>query len=91
MANAAGGSPSRHQSFSGEVPKTIDEIAKAAADTAGYNTSPRRSQVSPAAAAPAPVDTAFNVLFGYIPTEVLTLYVAVLAVVQQKGTAGNPD
>lgn len=32
------------------------------------------------------VNTALNLLFGYIPTEVLTLYVAVLASTQQKGS-----
>lgn len=31
------------------------------------------------------VNTALNLLFGYIPTEVLTLYVAVLAATQQTG------
>lgn len=31
------------------------------------------------------VNTTLNLLFGYIPTEVLTLYVAVLASTQQKG------
>ena len=32
------------------------------------------------------VNTTLNLLFGYIPTEVLTLYVAVLASTQQKGS-----
>ena len=38
----------------------------------------------------AQIDTAFNVLFGYIPTEILTLYVAVLAAVhEEKITAAD--
>ncbi len=38
-----------------------------------------------------PVNTALNVLFGYIPTEVLTLYVAVLAAIggPEKQKPGN--
>ena len=66
----------------GQVPTTLDEIAKAA-------TTPPSETASTAAAAgtadtqQSSVDTALNVLFGYIPTEVITLYVAVLAAVQQ--------
>ena len=65
----------------GQVPTSLDEIAKA-------STTP--PSVTPPGPAPAgtpettqsSVDTALNVLFGYIPTEVITLYVAVLAAVQ---------
>lgn len=65
------------------VPKGLDEIAEAG------GTSPRVS--GPRGAAPehqprgptsGTVDTALNVLFGYIPTEVITLYVAVLATIE---------
>lgn len=66
----------------GEVPKTLYEIAKAAI-TSPTTTPPPVDPGKPLTAASAPVDTTFNVLFGYIPTEVLTLYVAVLAAVQQ--------
>jgi hypothetical protein len=56
-------------------PSSMDEIAGAAGQ-------------SPAAAGPqtpkaAPIDTTFNVLFGYIPTEIVTLYVAVSAALQK--------
>jgi hypothetical protein len=62
-----------------QVPKTLDAIAVA-------------SNASPAAKSELGqpdgnkgktnnIETAFNVLFGYIPTEVITLYVAVLAAV----------
>lgn len=70
------------------VPSTVDEIARAA------RTTPLDAPESPemtasGAAAPLPpsgaatsVDTAMRVLFGYIPAEVLTVYVAVMAAVQ---------
>lgn len=74
----------------GEVPKTLDQIAKAAI-TPPTTTPPPVEPGKPAAAAPAPVDTTFNVLFGYIPTEVLTLYVAVLAAIQQQGKVTPTD
>jgi hypothetical protein len=66
----------------GEVPTSLDEIARAA------TTPPSVSTLKPTATVSTPatqssVDTAMNVLFGYIPTEVITLYVAVLAAVQQ--------
>jgi len=74
----------------GGVPTTLDEIATAAT-TRPTTTPPQVPPGKPPAAAPATVDTAFNVLFGYIPTEVLTLYVAVLAVVQQEGKVTRTD
>lgn len=61
----------------GGVPKGLGGIAKASA-------------VSPATASAesaSGVDTALNVLIGYIPTEVLTLYVAVLAAIQPASTS----
>lgn len=61
----------------GGVPGSKAEIAAAA------HTPPLPDNVAKAgtrmAVTPGRVDTAFNVLFGYIPTEVLTLYVAVIA------------
>jgi hypothetical protein len=57
------------------VPKGIDEIAMAA------STITSTSQ-SPAAQNSTAINTALNVLFGYIPAEVLTLYVAVLTALQ---------
>jgi hypothetical protein len=70
----------------GEVPKTLDQVARAA------STPPATTPVAPGnttAAAPASVETTLNVLFGYIPTEVLTLYVAVLAAVQPGKTSNG--
>lgn len=72
----------------GTVPQGLDQIAR------GAMTPPTDLEPSGAAAgspAPAPVDTTFNVLFGYIPTEVLTLYVAVLAAVQEPGKVTPVD
>lgn len=65
------------------VPRGLDEIAKAAVTTptAAPVPAPAPGGVNPQNAAP--IDTAFNVLFGYVPTEVLTLYVAVLATIHQ--------
>jgi len=60
------------------VPSGLDGIAMAAVTTP---TAPPAPGPTPGGAAP--IDTAFNVLFGYIPTEILTLYVAVLAAVHQ--------
>lgn len=61
------------------VPKSLDEIAKASTTTPTSEANLAANQPQPAS-----IETAFNVLFGYIPTEVLTLYVAVLAAVQQQ-------
>jgi hypothetical protein len=59
----------------GVTPRGVKEIAAAAA----------RTPAGPAEPTPSAnvVDTALHVIFGYIPTEVLTLYVAVLAVLHQ--------
>ena len=73
-----------------EIPKTLDEIAKASMTPPATTEPP----VDPGQTPPtpsAPVDTTFNVLFGYIPTEVLTLYVAVLAAIQQAGKVTPTD
>jgi hypothetical protein len=89
MTNAA--AARRHDTVPlGEVPKTLDQIAKAST-TPPTTTPPPGAPGRPAAVAPAPVDTTFNVLFGYIPTEVLTLYVAVLAAVRQEGKVTPTD
>ena len=74
----------------GNVPKTLDEIAKAA-NTPPTDIPVSSAQDKPSTPPPAPVDTTFNVLFGYIPTETLTLYVAVLAAVQQVGKVTSTD
>jgi hypothetical protein len=62
------------------VPDGLGEIARAA------STSPAKTLQAQGAAAPgqsaSQIETAFHVLFGYIPTEILTLYVAVLAALQ---------
>lgn len=65
------------------VPEGLDEIARASftTPTADLDTAPAPGGGTLQGAAS--IDTAFNVLFGYIPTEVLTLYVAVLASIQQ--------
>lgn len=65
------------------VPRGIAEIADASSSTpiAVSTSAPAQQNQSSAT----PIDTAFNVLFGYIPTEILTLYVAVLAAVAKEG------
>lgn len=71
------------------VPKGLEEIARASA------TSPTATPPAPTGAGPskssAQMDTAFSVLFGYIPTEILTLYVAVLAAVHQTDKVTRAD
>ena len=64
----------------GAVPSNATEIAAAA-----YTLPPPGAPAAlngKAALTPGRLDTAYNVLFGYIPTEVLTLYIAVLAAME---------
>jgi hypothetical protein len=63
------------------TPSNISEIA-AAAITPPEN-APTQQQTASG------TTTALNVLFGYIPTEVVTLYVAVSAALQPDKTTGN--
>lgn len=77
------------------VPATVEEIARASRTTpvAAPQAAPEVLAVpapgeppmpdTPPPAGAATVDTAMNVLFGYIPTEVLTLYVSVTAALQR--------
>jgi hypothetical protein len=78
LANAA---IARRSDFepAGRAPGTYAEIASAAASTNEPLLKP--ADANPAAPAPAAtsVDTTMNVLTGYIPAEILTGYVAVLA------------
>ncbi len=71
------------------VPKGLEEIARAAATSPTANP-PARAGGGPSKSS-AQMDTAFSVLFGYIPTEILTLYVAVLAAVHQTDTVTRAD
>jgi hypothetical protein len=66
------------------VPKGLHEIAIAAATSPVLAAPPAGATAAGAGQA---VDTTLNVLFGYIPTEILTLYVAVLAAIQPASTA----
>ena len=68
----------------GTVPKDLQDIASASM-TSPSATVPSATRMDGALSGAGPVDTAFNVLFGYIPTEVITLYVAVLAAIQTGG------
>jgi hypothetical protein len=64
----------------GSTPRSVEDIAVAS------NTPPTADQTNGNAAAGGPknsVETALNVLFGYIPTEIITLYVAVISSIQQ--------
>lgn len=71
-----------------KVPKTLNEIA-AAADVAPVAGATGAESASPAVANQG--DTTYNVLFGYIPIEVITLYVAVLAAIHQAGKVTTGD
>lgn len=70
--------------------------APAAAAPAGAAAAPAAAApAGPAPASPAAaangVNTALHVIFGYIPTEILTLYVAVLAALEQPGPVTKPE
>jgi hypothetical protein len=71
------------------VPKGLDEIARVSA------TPPTTNPQSQAGAVPGKnatqIETTFNVLFGYIPTEILTLYVAVVAAIHQPNNTTSAD
>jgi len=78
----------------GIVPNGLEEIARAAATTPTSADLPPAPGQPPAAAAgqsASQIDTALHVLFGYIPTEVLTLYVAVLAAIHQPEEVTGAD
>jgi hypothetical protein len=62
------------------VPSGLDEIAKASTTTPTSTSTTPIDQTQAASASA--IDTASHVLFGYVPTEVVTLYVAVLAAIQ---------
>jgi hypothetical protein len=70
------------------VPSGLHEIARAAASSPVAAGQPAPSSAFGAGQA---VETAINVLFGYIPTEILTLYVAVLAAIQQPNKVTSAD
>lgn len=82
LANAAAG---RRLDFApmGKVPIGLIEIAQAAATSPATGSGIEKTPGQTDAARTASMDAALNVLFGYIPTEVLTLYVAVLAALNQ--------
>ena len=82
----------------GRPPRTLDEIAEAASTPPTRARVPPAGTVPPDGAEAGKVETevetggtkdnvqtALNVLFGYIPTEVVTLYVAVLAAIGVEG------
>ena len=71
------------------VPQGLGEIARAAATPPTANP-PAQAGAGPRESA-TQIDTAFSVLFGYIPTEILTLYVAVLAAVHQTDKVTRAD
>ena len=64
------------------VPNGVSEIA-AAATTPPEKAPPQQQEASG-------ISTALNVLFGYIPTEVVTLYVAVAAALQPATPPASP-
>lgn len=66
------------------TPKGISEIAKASF------TVPTDATKGTASNQSSSIDTALNVISGYIPTEVLTLYVAVAAAIQPSTSTTEP-
>lgn len=79
LANSATARRPDYRPF-GAVPTGATEIAAAAYTFAAQPAPTSANERFPAA--PGRLDTAYNVLFGYIPTEVLTLYIAVLAAME---------
>ncbi len=77
----------------GVVPRGLEEIAQAAntTPTAAPPAAPGQPPAGSAGQGSAQMDTAFHVLFGYIPTEILTLYVAVLAAINQPDQVTNAE
>jgi len=69
------------------VPKDLKHIARAA----GAPTTLRQEAAPGGDENGNAVNTALHVLFGYIPTEVLTLYVAILAAIQKTGQVTKAD
>jgi hypothetical protein len=82
LANAAAARRPDFPPFN-SVPQRLEEIAAAAATLPTPSPGGVPPQQPPAAQSANAVNTALNLLFGYIPTEVLTLYVAVLAAIQK--------
>jgi hypothetical protein len=72
-----------------KTPETLQDIAKAATTSPGDAAS--RTGDTQSRETATQIDTALHVLFGYIPTEVLTLYVAVLAAVQKPSKVTSAD
>lgn len=72
-----------------KTPETLQQIAQAAATSPGDK--PRTTSGPESRGTSTQIDTALHVLFGYIPTEVLTLYVAVLAAVQRPNKVTSAD
>src|SRR4051812_43836677 len=65
------------------TPRGFREIAKAARTPPKGSPAPGEKSGTAPEDSSAQVDTALNVLFGYIPVEVITLYVAAVAAIQQ--------
>ena len=91
MNSLANSAAARREDFLplGRVPQGPAEIASAAM-TPPRGDDGRADGITSGLAVKAPnVDTALNVLFGQIPTEILTLYVAVLATLEQVDKVGH--
>ena len=69
----------------GHVPRGLDEIAAASSTPPSTASSASKPETPPPPSGKGNIETALNVLFGYIPTEVITLYIAVLAAVGVEG------
>lgn len=87
LANAAAARRPDFAPFN-DVPKGLREIARAAA---GPVTEPEAPKTGKAEEDSQQIDTALHVLFGYIPTEILTLYVAVLAALEEANKVTSAD
>jgi hypothetical protein len=91
MTNAA---VSRRRDFepANEVPKNLAEIAQAAGTMPTPAPQPAAAQpvgAQPAAVQPSAVNTALQTLTTYIPTEVLTLYVAAVAALDSSASGSS--
>jgi hypothetical protein len=72
------------------VPNGLSEIATAAAGMPAAHQA-GGAQPTDATTAANGVNTAMQVLFGYIPTEVLTLYVAIVAAIHSSASGNGSD
>jgi hypothetical protein len=96
MSSMANMALSRRSDYvaAGTSPKGLERIVKALASTPELVASPLAGAAAPQSAGATStnaVSNAINVIAAYIPTEILTVYVAVLAALRHPSQASTPD